>query len=554
MTNNFQIVSASVSDRGLSKKRPQNEDSFLEIPERGIFAVADGVGGASAGEVASEMAVEILAEAFTNMAPGADAEDVMKIALTKANEAIFQMSQDLPSLSSMASTVVALHIEGNIATIGHVGDSRLYRLGIDGNLYQETADHSVVAEEVRAGRMTPEQAENHPSRNIISRALGAEPTIDVELKTIMFDAGTSFLICSDGVTRHVPDAEIRGLLASGSEPADMVAHIKNICYERGAEDNLTAVIIKTLPNAATKPAYQAMPAQSASSGPYEPRASYETVAEATPDLKGPSEDRTRELVFPENGQPTNPFESAAQPIPSEMEPPPTMPLDASIVPPIGLQSAAHLPPTNVDMPPVSRATNQFESVALEPPPSRNENGETGIAAAAEAHTAGSGTLGKVASSVLLLVLGSVIGMLGFYFVVLPYLVQQPGFPLPREMKSTNEALTTFEENRRTVDQSPKDALNGFGAAPEDAEDYFLVGRAHLLLGQYPEARAAFITSEEKIAAGNVDPKNVNTIRTEIAIYSSVTSDTTIQGILKKNLDAARPAANTNSNSNVSANR
>ncbi|MDQ3324014.1 MAG: protein phosphatase 2C domain-containing protein, partial [Acidobacteriota bacterium] len=126
--NNFQIYSAAVSDRGLSKKRPQNEDSFLEMNECGLFAVADGVGGAQAGDVASQMAVEILSEAFVNLRENGDAEEMMRIAIERANESIFQMSHDLPQLSTMATTIVALHISGNIATIGHVGDSRLYRL------------------------------------------------------------------------------------------------------------------------------------------------------------------------------------------------------------------------------------------------------------------------------------------------------------------------------------------------------------------------------------------------------------------------------------------
>ena len=162
MNSDFQIISASVSDRGLSEKRPENEDSFLEIPKNGIFAVADGVGGAQAGDVASQMAMEIVGEAFINMASSGDAETVMKTAIERANEAIFQMSNELPQLSTMATTIVALQIKGNIATIGHVGDSRLYRIDSNGTLYRETQDHSVVEEEVRAGRMTAEQAVNHP--------------------------------------------------------------------------------------------------------------------------------------------------------------------------------------------------------------------------------------------------------------------------------------------------------------------------------------------------------------------------------------------------------
>src|SRR5215218_6028204 len=114
MENNFNITSASVSDRGLSEKRPENEDSFLVLEERGVYAVADGVGGAQAGDVASQMAVEILGEAFINHTSDVDAEDIMRAAIDRANSAIYQTAADLPQLSSMATTIVALHIEGNI--------------------------------------------------------------------------------------------------------------------------------------------------------------------------------------------------------------------------------------------------------------------------------------------------------------------------------------------------------------------------------------------------------------------------------------------------------
>ena len=174
MQNRFRITSAAITDRGLSEKRPQNEDSYLEMPQCGIYAVADGVGGAQAGEVASQMAMELVSEAFTNIAQGQDPESVMRTAFGRANSAIHQMAHELPQLANMATTVVALHLSDSIATIGHVGDSRLYRVDREGNLYRETDDHSMVADEVRAGRMTEEQAENHPSRNIISRALGAD--------------------------------------------------------------------------------------------------------------------------------------------------------------------------------------------------------------------------------------------------------------------------------------------------------------------------------------------------------------------------------------------
>src|SRR5438552_4997220 len=168
------IYSAAVSDRGLNERRPMNEDSFLDDAERGIFAVADGVGGAEAGEVASQTAIEVLDEAFRHQVDGADIEDLMELAIQRANASIYQMAQDHAKFSMMATTIVALHLRGNIATVGHVGDSRLYRLTPEGELIRETEDHSVVEEEVRAGRMTPQQAATHPSKNVSSRAIGAE--------------------------------------------------------------------------------------------------------------------------------------------------------------------------------------------------------------------------------------------------------------------------------------------------------------------------------------------------------------------------------------------
>ena len=182
MNNNtraFTINSSALSDRGLNERRPLNEDSFLSDAERFIFAVADGVGGAEAGEVASQTAIEVLDEAFRHRVDGSDVEDLMELAIQRANASIHQMAQEHVRFSMMATTIVAMHLKGNVATIGHVGDSRLYRLTPDGTLHRETEDHSVVEEEVRAGRMTPEQAANHPSKNVISRALGAEDSKNV---------------------------------------------------------------------------------------------------------------------------------------------------------------------------------------------------------------------------------------------------------------------------------------------------------------------------------------------------------------------------------------
>src|SRR6266545_2322929 len=239
--NSFAVQSTSMTDRGLNEKRPLNEDAFLDDSSRRIFAVADGVGGAEAGEVASQTAIEVLDEAFRHRLEDADLEDLMELAIQRANASIYQMAQDHARFSMMATTIVVLHLKDNIATIGHVGDSRLYRLTPEGQLIRETEDHSVVEEEVRAGRMTPEQAANHPSKNVISRALGAEDDVEVDMKTIEVEDGTQFLLCTDGITRHVPDYELRQLLIVNPDLASVCEELKRRCYERGAEDNLTAV-------------------------------------------------------------------------------------------------------------------------------------------------------------------------------------------------------------------------------------------------------------------------------------------------------------------------
>lgn len=242
--NTLTVEAQAITDRGLNERRPLNEDSFLADSARFVFAVADGVGGAEAGEVASQTAIEVLDEAFRHQVAGDDVEDLMELAFQRANASIHQMAKEHAKFSMMATTIVALHLKGNIATIGHVGDSRLYRLSTNGSLLRETEDHSVVEEEVRAGRMTAEQAAHHPSKNVISRALGAEDTVEVDLKTIEVDDGTEFLLCTDGITRHISDAELRQLLVTHDSLKALCEELKKRCYERGAEDNLTAVVVR----------------------------------------------------------------------------------------------------------------------------------------------------------------------------------------------------------------------------------------------------------------------------------------------------------------------
>ncbi len=496
--NNFHLTSAAVSDRGLSEKRPQNEDSYLAIQQNGIFAVADGVGGAQAGDVASQMAMEILGEAFANLPESADAEDVMRIAIERANSAIFQMSKELPQLSTMATTVVALHINGNIATIGHVGDSRLYRLDGVGNLYRETEDHSVVAEEVRAGRMTAEQAENHPSRNIISRALGAEPSVDVDLKTIMIEPYTAFLICSDGITRHVDDGEIRDLLASGMEPAAICERLKELCYDRGAEDNLTAVIVDVASETSPRPALTDVAA---------PAAMYEG-----------DEDTTVATA-------RSPFDAPAEV--SDEEDTDVISEPAQIIEPEPLTAAASAP-ANVYQEDRSFGTS---SMYTEPP-----------------ETTGSGA-GKILGLVGMLLLGVLIGGGVMYSMRPEPVVQTVPAPQITEMKTNNPPLTAYEENRRNVDKNPGAYLSASGTEPQDAEDFYLRGRANMLTGKYWEAKRDFQEAKNRLA--QADPMNSTVLATDIALAIAVINSGPAQEAFARDLSTAA-APNTSANANVAA--
>lgn len=541
MHDGLRVDSASVSDRGLSDKRPQNEDSFLEMNRCGIFAVADGVGGAQAGDVASQMAVEILGEAFANRSEGVDAEEVMRSAVQQANSAIYQMALELPQLSSMATTIVALHLSENIATIGHVGDSRLYRVDRDGELHRETEDHSMVAEEVRAGRMTEEQAENHPSRNIISRALGAEPTVDVDLKTIMIEPGTAFLICSDGITRHIGDQEIKGVLTFGGEPADICEYLKDLCYARGAEDNLTAVVVKVravhedIHDTAPQPEPKVEEVRVADDEEV-PVADDEEVTIAT--ARSPWEeilDESDDQDLLELDTDKLPRTTYTGPL-DETATVEQIPVNESVAVPAEMRAFGEPPPS----PPYETPE---ASVANDRSPSRFDKHVE-----VESNVESNGTLGKIASGVLMLLVGSLIGLGAYHLFLAPASPPPANTSQLSEMRSANIPLSAFEENRRDVDKDPAEYIARFAASPQDSEDYYLLGRAYLLAGDYVKARSALIESRNRL--GEADPVNLKILASDIAIALAVTNDTTIQTNLRKELEATNtsvPPANANVN-------
>lgn len=525
MENRFRITSASVTDRGLSEKRPQNEDSYLEMGQCGIYAVADGVGGAQAGEVASQMAMELLSEAFTNIPDGSDAESVMQTAFGRANSAIHQMAQELPQLANMATTVAALHIAGDVATIGNVGDSRVYRVDGAGNLFRETDDHSMVAEEVRAGRMTEEQAENHPSRNIISRALGAEIQVEADLRTIRVEPETAFLLCSDGITRHVTDAEIKGVLTFGGEPADVCEYLRNLCYERGAEDNLTAVVVRVAAGAGVG-ATETAPIEIVDIE------EVETVATARSPFDSTVADDDDLLEIDTQELPRVESLMADEDTPIELEPQWSN----------DVETTRKTVNTETELPSVTAASNTEEQ-----PSSATESdnfsmfGNSGSADSGISENSSSSYLTAIA----MLVVGAIIGLGVYHFALAPKAVDTPQLS---EMSSPNIPLNTFEKNRRNVDSDPAGYLTKAPVDPQDCEDAYLLGRAYLLTGDYPKAKNAF--AEARRLLPEADPVNAKTLAVEIATGLAITNDTTVQSIFRNELDSSQKAqtnANTNAN-------
>jgi protein phosphatase len=229
------IEHAGRSDLGL--EREGNEDSFLERPP--LFAVADGMGGAEAGEVASQTAVEVFQEA----AEAGELPDALVATVETANARIHAMAQEDPSRAGMGCTLTASFAAGGQLTVAHVGDSRLYRLR-GGRFEQLTDDHSLVGGLVRLGQLTPAEAEHHPQRSVILRAVGVEPKVEVDLLHHELEPDDVYLTCSDGLTSMVRDeviAETLGMFPALAESADMLVELANAS---GGRDNITVVLFR----------------------------------------------------------------------------------------------------------------------------------------------------------------------------------------------------------------------------------------------------------------------------------------------------------------------
>jgi PPM family protein phosphatase len=221
------------------RQRSENEDSlFVRAP---IFVVADGMGGAQAGEVASKTA----ADAFDRDLPEVSPELFLRETIETANRRIHELARADPSRAGMGTTITAAIVDARKEEvgIGHVGDSRAYRLR-RGKLEQLTRDHSLVEEMRRKGQITDAQAEDHPQRSIITRALGPEPEVEVDLQTVPASPGDVFLLCSDGLTTMVGEDRIAAILSSANSMRDAVRALIDEANGAGGRDNITALAFR----------------------------------------------------------------------------------------------------------------------------------------------------------------------------------------------------------------------------------------------------------------------------------------------------------------------
>jgi serine/threonine protein phosphatase PrpC len=217
------------------RRRRRNEDSFVVAPP--LFAVADGMGGARAGDIASRLAATTVREEH------GDRVDVAEL-IREANRRVFERARDDASASGMGTTMTVALVEGDQVTIGHVGDSRAYRLR-ENALEQLTEDHSLVAELVRSGKLSPEEAETHPQRSMITRVLGTDPDVDADTFTVEAQPGDVFLLCSDGLTTMVEENHIVDVV--NRHRGDLERAAKQLISDAnrsGGEDNVTVVFFE----------------------------------------------------------------------------------------------------------------------------------------------------------------------------------------------------------------------------------------------------------------------------------------------------------------------
>ncbi|HTZ75627.1 MAG TPA: Stp1/IreP family PP2C-type Ser/Thr phosphatase [Candidatus Aquilonibacter sp.] len=239
--------------------RELNEDNLRVLPELNLFILSDGIGGAAHGEVASEIAVTTIEQHCRNAAQDpslpyegdfrpdlSDKTNRLASALRLANHAIYQAASTDANMRGMGATIVAVWLEGERLSLAHVGDSRAYRLR-QGTLEQLTRDHSLVAEQVRLGILTPEQAERSEYQTMLIRALGASETVEVDVDEHVMLVGDAYLLCSDGLSRMVPDDKIAEAILALKKPQKATEHLIDLAKAAGGLDNVTAILIRCQP-------------------------------------------------------------------------------------------------------------------------------------------------------------------------------------------------------------------------------------------------------------------------------------------------------------------
>jgi serine/threonine protein phosphatase PrpC len=245
------IAATGITDVGL--KRDRNEDAFLINDELQLYVVADGMGGHAGGEYASGLAVNTVEEILTGMELPTDytdgQDDPVETVKSRLNEAvrlaglrIHDWASSHPEYLGMGTTVVVLLVHEGNAYMAHVGDSRIYRIR-DGSIEQVTEDHSLVAQSIREGLLTEEQAKFHRMRNVITRALGFDREVEVDVQVQAVRRGDRFLLCSDGLSGKLDDSEMLQLIERNG-PQEASRQLVGLACARGGEDNITTIVVR----------------------------------------------------------------------------------------------------------------------------------------------------------------------------------------------------------------------------------------------------------------------------------------------------------------------
>jgi protein phosphatase len=239
----------------VGRVRGNNEDSFASLPERGLFIICDGMGGTAAGEVASRLAVDTIV-AQLNGTPRREEESPVEgaagylpqttrlaAAIRRSNQSIFDQASQNAAQAEMGTTVVVVWVTHNVASVAHVGDSRAYVWHRD-RLEAITSDHSLVEARVQAGLLTREESLKAADQNILLRAVGREPNVEIDLHEVPLQAGDFVVLCSDGLTRMVPEDAIASAIARFRNPDEICRHLIDKANSNGGVDNITVIVVE----------------------------------------------------------------------------------------------------------------------------------------------------------------------------------------------------------------------------------------------------------------------------------------------------------------------